>query len=426
MNYKSQLKIKRVHYAKLNPAAYNPRKNLEPGDIEYDKLQKSIMEFGEVDPIVWNETTGNIVGGHQRFKVLRDMGQEDFDVSVVNLDIAKEGALNIALNKIAGEWDYLKLKDLIAEIDTGAFDIGITGFDAEELKELFGFDSKDGKTDDDAVPEDVVPICKLGDLYQLRDHRLLCGDSTSKDDVGRLFDGDKADMVFTDPPYGVSYKGNRHDIINGDQFRGKELYNLLFGAFKQLFDFTKSDPAAYIWHASRTQMIFETALNDAGFEVKEQLIWNKGMSLGRSDYHWAHEPCFYVRKREENNQWYGDRKHKTILREDKVDFGKFKKDELVAILNAIKSDSTVWEIKKDSVNTYVHPTQKPVDLCMKALINNTLEEMIVLDLFGGSGSTMIACEKINRKCYMMELDLHYCDVIIKRWEDFTGGKAEKI
>ena len=385
-----------IHYAKLNPAPYNPRKNLEPGDIEYDKLKKSIMEFGEVDPIVWNETTGNIVGGHQRFKVLRDMGQEDFDVSVVSLDIAQEGALNIALNKISGEWDYPKLKDLIAEIDTGEFDIGITGFDAEELKELFGFESKAGETEDDAIPEDVEPICKTGDLYRLGDHRLLCGDATSKDDVERLMDGKKADMVFTDPPYGMnldtdySKMSHRDDFKKSKGVKDSKEYRPVIGDDKPF------DIGIFDW-----------------INCKEQFWWG-------ADYYRKTIPgggsWFVWDKRTEDNfdKMYGN----TF----ELCFSMQVHKRMVLRIRWCG----IFGSEQELGSNRVHPTQKPIQLCQWFIDKYSKPGDCILDLFGGSGSTLIACEKLDRKCYMMEIDPHYNDVIIKRWEDFTGGKAEKI
>ena len=379
------MEIRTVNMSKLNPALYNPRKDLAPGDIEYEKLKKSILAFGEVDPIIWNEKTGNIVGGHQRFKVLRDMGQEDFDVSVVSLDIAQEGALNIALNKISGEWDYPKLKDLLVEIDTGDFDIGLTGFDEDELKDIFGYESKDGETEDDAIPEDVEPICKTGDLYRLGDHRLLCGDATSKDDVERLMDGKKTDVVFTDPPYGMGLdtdyaitdkvKGNTYDAVIGDDenFKPNDILNrfsdsseiFMWGADYYCQDLPKSG-SWIVWDKKKEDL---DASIGSGFE----LCWSKV-------------------------------KHKR---------------EVIRIL---------WSgfTAKEANEKREHPTQKPIELCRWFIEKYANDGNIIWDGYIGSGSTLIACEKTNRICYGMEIDPHYCDVIIKRWEDFTGGKAEKI
>ena len=201
------MKIKTIPINQINPAAYNPRKDLQPGDAEYKKLKKSLTEFDCVEPLVWNEGTGNLVGGHQRLKVLKDLGRTEVEVSVVNLDDPKEKALNLALNKISGEWDLPRLKDLLEEINTGAFDIEVTGFDDKEIEELMTqfHVPEEGLTDEEVIPEVVDSICKKGDLWLLGSHRLLCGDATRLEDVERLMAGDKADMVFTDPPYNVNY-----------------------------------------------------------------------------------------------------------------------------------------------------------------------------------------------------------------------------
>jgi len=390
------MEIRTVNMSKLNPALYNPRKDLAPGDIEYEKLKKSILAFGEVDPIIWNEKTGNIVGGHQRFKVLRDMGQEDFDVSVVSLKPSEEGALNIALNKISGEWDYPKLKDLISEIDTGEFDIEVTGFDADELKELFGFESKAGETEDDAIPEDVEPICKTGDLYRLGDHRLLCGDATSKDDVERLMDGKKADMVFTDPPYGMnldtdySKMSHRDDFKKSKGVKDSKEYRPVIGDDKPF------DIGIFDW-----------------INCKEQFWWG-------ADYYRKTIPgggsWFVWDKRTEDNfdKMYGN----TF----ELCFSMQVHKRMVLRIRWCG----IFGSEQELGSNRVHPTQKPIQLCQWFIDKYSKPGDCILDLFGGSGSTLIACEKLDRKCYMMEIDPHYNDVIIKRWEDFTGGKAEKI
>ena len=407
-------------------AEYNPRKLTTE---EHKQLTDSLQRFGVVDPVIVNknkERTDIIIGGHQRARIWQELGHKNIPTVELDLTYDKERELNVRLNKNTGSWDM----DMMAN----HFDINELqdwGFKAEEL---FFQDEvvTDGNIPDDEVPEIKESRVSLGDIFQMGNHRLMCGDSTNEKDVAKLMNGELADLIFTDPPYGVSYKGTNNpngrawDIIKGDQLRGEPLYDLLAESFKQLFKFSKENPAVYVWHASSTQMIFEAALNNAGFEVKEQLIWNKGMVLGRSDYHWSHEPCFYIRKKGHNNEWFGDRKNKTILREGKIDFDKYTKKQLVQIITAMKDESTTWEIKKDSVQTYKHPTQKPVDLCIRALINNTEAQQSVLDLFGGSGSTMIAAEKLNRKSYTMELDQKYASVIVERWEQYTGEKAQKV
>ena len=420
------MKIINRKISELIFAEYNPRKLTTE---EHKQLTDSLQRFGVVDPVIVNknkERKDIIIGGHQRARIWQELGHKNIPTVELDLTYDKERELNVRLNKNTGSWDM----DMMAN-----------HFDIEELKD-WGFKAEelffqeetitDGNIPDDEVPEIKQSRVSLGDIFQMGNHRLMCGDSTSEKDVAKLMNGELADLIFTDPPYGVSYKGTNNpngrewEIIKGDNLRGEPLYDLLAESFKQLYKFSKDNPAVYVWHASSTQMIFEAALNNAGFEVKEQLIWNKGMVLGRSDYHWSHEPCFYVRKKGHNNEWFGDRKNKTILREGKIDFDKFKKKELIQIITAMQDESTVWEIKKDSVQSYKHPTQKPVDLCIRALINNTESQQSVLDLFGGSGSTMIAAEKLNRRSYTMELDQKYASVIVERWEQYTGEKAQKV
>jgi site-specific DNA-methyltransferase (adenine-specific) len=228
----------------------------------------------------------------------------------------------------------------------------------------------------------------------------MCGDSTSPDDVARLMDGQQVDMVFTDPPYGVSYKGVNNpggrewEVIENDDLRGDKLSEFLLAAFKNIKAHLKSKRAFYIWYATRNHIQFESAIIDAGLKSKQVLMWNKGMILGHSDYHWAFEPCFYGCHADENCEWLGDR-----------------------------CQTTVWDIKRDHTGDYVHPTQKPTTLAQKALFNSSKIGETVLDLFGGSGSTLIACEQTNRKCRMMEFDPKYVDVIRRRYAEFKHGEG---
>ena len=379
----------------INPAAYNPRKDLKPGDAEYEKLKKSILEFDIVEPLIWNEKTGNLVGGHQRLKVIKELGIENVEVSVVNLSEVKEKALNIALNKISGEWDFPALKDLLEELDTGDIDIEITGFDLKEIEDLMTQYNvpEEGLTDDDAVPEQVEPVCKTGELWKLGDHRLLCGDATIITDVEKLMGGDKADMVFTDPPYGVGYDGGvktKRERLVGDE--NTDLYE---PCCKMACSFSVKEAPLYLWHAGVKGIAAAAAAAAAGYEIRCEIVWNKNQAQYgalSAQYKQKHEPCYYCFKKGVTVNWCGDTKQ-----------------------------VTVWDLNRESKNEF-HPTQKPVELAEKALFNHRAK--YVLDLFGGSGSTLIACEKLNRRCYMMEIDQHYCDVIIKRWEDYTGKQAE--
>jgi len=412
--------VEKIKIESIKPAKYNPRKDLKPGDPEYEKLKKSITEFDMVEPLVWNKRTGNLVGGHQRLKILQEMGASEVDVSVVDLPPSREKALNLALNKIQGDWDLPKLKDLLEELDTGDFDMEITGFDDKEIENLMTqfHVPGEGLTPDDEIPEKVETICRTGDLWQLGNHRLLCGDATKKEDVERLMGGAKADMVFTDPPYGANISGmmqethgkqfpinqtRRWEQIKGDEREDSELQLFLEQAFRNFAIYSKDNAAWYIWHAMLTQGFFSAAAAAADLLLHRQIIWVKPcLILAFGHYHWRHELCFYGWKRGHEPKFYGDR-----------------------------NETTVWEIDYDGnrrtpKDERRHPTQKPVCLCMKAIQNSSRLNEIILDGFGGSGSTLIACEKLGRRCFMMEIDEHYCDVIIQRWQNFTGKQAVKL
>jgi DNA modification methylase len=388
------MQVNKIPISQLNPAKYNPRKDLQPGDPEYEKLKRSMQEFGYVEPIVWNKRTGNIVGGHQRYKVLLDMGMSEVDCVVVDLDETKEKALNLALNKIQGDWDYLKLKDLLQELDTGEFDLELTGFDMGEIEDLMTQFHVPGEIIEDDVPEPPEePITKLGDLWLLGRHRLLCGDATDPEKVSKLMENQLADMIFTDPPYNVDYQGSAGKIMN-DNMTDDAFYRFLIDAFRNMAQKSKEGAPIYVCHADSEGLNFRAAFKEAGWDLKQCIIWVKQrFVMGRQDYHWQHEPILYGWKPGAAHKFYGDRKQ-----------------------------TTVWQIDRPMANRE-HPTMKPVNLCAKAIENSSKSGDIIIDFFGGSGSTLIAAEQLNRTCYMMELDPVYCDVIIKRWENFTGQKA---
>jgi len=388
------MEISKIPIEKLNPAAYNPRKDLQPGDPEYEKLKRSMQEFGYVEPIVWNKRTGNIVGGHQRYKILLDMGMREVDCVVVDLDETKEKALNLALNKIQGDWDYEKLKDLLQELDTGEFDLELTGFDMDEIEDLMAQFNVPEEIVEDEVPEPPEePITKPGDLWILGRHRLLCGDATDPEKVSKLMENQLADMIFTDPPYNVDYQGSAGKIMN-DNMTGDAFYHFLLDAFKNMAQKSKEGAPIYVCHADSEGLTFRSAFKEAGWDLKQCIIWVKQhFVMGRQDYHWQHEPILYGWKPGAAHKFYGGR-----------------------------NQSTVWQIDRPMASRE-HPTMKPVNLCAKAIENSSKSGDIVIDFFGGSGSTLIATEQLNRTCYMMELDPIYCDVIIKRWENFTGQKA---
>jgi len=391
------MKIEKMKVSDLKYAPYNPRKI---DDKELAKLKRSISEFGYVEPIVWNQRTGFVVGGNQRLKALRELEIEEVDVVVVDLDDAKEKALNVALNKISGEWDFIKLKDVLTDIDTGDFDIELTGFDLDEIENLITFDKEpeeDNFDADAAIDEIEEPKTKRGDIYLLGKHRLMCGDSTIKEDVEKLMDGKKADMVFTDPPYGVEYTGglqfkdgkvekNNRQMIKNDE--SDDIYTEVIPVIASI-----CNGPCYTWFADTKASKLYAAVEAVG-DIHSLIIWVKNGGYGalNANYKQKHEPCLYWKPKGKKLNFVG-----------------------------ATTETTVWEICKDGVNK-LHPTQKTVELAAKAIKNHSAG--LVVDLFGGSGSTLIACEQLNRICYMMELDERYCDVIVRRWEEFTGKKAQ--
>ena len=402
------MKIQKIDINLLNSSEYNPRKDLKPEDIEYKKIKKSIEEFGYVDPLIVNKDL-TVIGGNQRLKVLKELNYKKVDCVLLDLDKTKEKALNIALNKIEGEWDLPKLKDLLQELDTGEIDINITGFEYTDLEKLMTqFYVPDESEKDDEVPDiPEEPISKIGDLYKLGEHRLLCGDATEIKDIKKLMNGKKADMIFTDPPYGIPYDTDTRPCgkpkkslgaVKNDDLADIDFINLLKNAFSNACQVIKNDASYYICFGGKKLHLLVPILLNLGYHISGRIIWYKNQFvLGRSDYHTQWEMILYGWKKGEKHRWYGGR-----------------------------TQSDVWEINQEVHGTYMHPTMKPVSLTIRALNNNTLLNNIILDLFGGSGSTLIACEKLNRRCYMMEIDPRYVDVIIKRYENYTNKKARLI
>lgn len=383
----------------LTPADYNPRKDLQPGDKEYEKIKNSINEFGYVDPIIIN-TDDTIIGGHQRLKVLKDLGFTEVDCVVVEVDKTKEKALNIALNKISGSWDVALLKDLIDDLKDSNFDIEFTGFEPPELDELFNqLHDKDIKEDDFDIDEELKEpaISKLGDLWLLGRHRLICGDSTSPETYEALMDGKKANLVVTDPPYNINIEGGTKEKlkIKNDKMTDNDFYNFLLDFYKCTYDVMDDGAAIYVFHADTEGINFRTALRDTGFHLSSVCIWVKNsLVLSRSDFHFRHEPILYAWKPTGKHKWYSDRKQDTI-----------------------------WEFDRPK-RSESHPTMKPVPLVAYPIKNSSMTNCIVLDPFSGSFSTGIACEQTNRVCYAIELDEKYTDVGVKRYIEYVGSSDE--
>ncbi|MFN8579325.1 MAG: site-specific DNA-methyltransferase [Candidatus Sericytochromatia bacterium] len=394
-------------------AKKHPKKQIE-------QVANSIKEFGMNQPIVVDKQ-GVIIVGHGRYEALKHLGWEIKDeyIKVVDLTEEQAKAYRLADNKLnESDWEMSLVIDELKGLSNEMIDL--TGFDKDLVIEP---DEKD-----DEVPEaPVEPKSKLGDLYELGDHRLLCGDSAKVEDLEKLMQGIKADMVFTDPPYNVAYSGrgeNTSNTIMNDKMSDKEFTIMLGEWFKRFAENTKDGGAMYVFHSSSTQDQFTKAIEDTGWKIRTQIIWNKPTaSMGWGDYRMKHEPMFYCGK--ENTQFYGDRTNTSIwdFHKSEADLVKWAKKMLWAEKEGI---TTIWTMKRENVTGYVHPTQKPVELIMKAISNSSKVDDIILDLFGGSGSTLIACNKMNRINRSMELDPKYVDVIVQRYVDYTGNENIKL
>lgn len=388
------MRIETLETKHLLPAEYNPRKDLKPGDPEYDKLKRSVEEFGYVEPIIWNRATGHVVGGHQRLKVLQDLGLDEVECVVIDMDQEREKALNIALNKISGDWDKDKLALLIADLQGSDFDVSLTGFSPAELDDLFKDALQEGILDDDFDVEKELqnpPVTKQGDLWQLGPHRLVCGDSTKPETYDLLMAGKLANLVVTDPPYNVNYEGSAGKIKN-DHLADSAFYQFLLDAFTLTEKAMAKDASIYVFHADTEGLNFRKAFQEAGFYLSGTCIWKKqSLVLGRSPYQWQHEPILFGWKRTGKHAWYADRKQ-----------------------------TTIWEFEKPRKNGD-HPTMKPVPLLAYPILNSSLSNCLVLDPFGGSGSTLIACQQTERVCCTIELDEKFCDVIVKRYIEAVGS-----
>jgi len=404
------MNIQRIKTEQINPAAYNPRVDLKPGDAEYEKLKKSINTFGYVEPLVWNKRTGNLVGGHQRFKILIEQGLTEVEVSVVDLDVDKEKALNLALNRIRGEWDDEKLTQLLSELSkTPDFDVTLTGFDIPEISEIL--DQLDQPIEDQFDFEGEVnkiknPKTKLGDLVELGPHRLLCGDCSNPEDMARLFGDKKAGLIHTDPPYNVNYYGgNRpHDKsrpkdskqwerIYCDNMTQQEYEVWLKKVLTNGASYLDQGAAIYVWNGHKQFGPMYQMLIDLNFHIGCVVTWAKErFAIGYGDYNQQTEFCLYGWKEDNGaHKWYGP-----------------------------NNESTLWQIHRDNTADYIHPTQKPIAIAHRAIKNSSKRGDVVLDMFLGSGTTLIAADKLKRICFGTEIDPAYCDGIVKRFVESAG------
>ena len=386
------MEIKELPLKELKPAAYNPRKKLKKGDKEYEKIKQSLLKFGYVDPIIVNEDL-TVIGGHQRLTVLKDLDYETAKCVIVDLPKEDEKALNIALNKITGQWDEALLADLLLDLQESDFNLDLTGFEPPEIDDILSnVHDKELFEDEFDVEEELKKptVSRHGDIWQLGKHRVICGDSTKAETYKQLLDDRKANLVVTDPPYNVDVEETAGKILNDNMSDG-DFYQFLLSMFTQVENHMETDASIYVFHADTEGLNFRKAFKDAGFYLSGCCIWKKNsLVLGRSPYQWQHEPCLYGWKKKGKHQWFSDRKQ-----------------------------TTIWEYDRPK-SSRDHPTMKPIQLMAYPIQNSSMRGTIVLDPFLGSGSTLIAADQTGRVCYGIELDEKFVDVIVKRYIEVTG------
>lgn len=414
-----QLKIEYVPIETIRPYARNAK--LHPIE-QLDQIAESIKEAGFCDPIgVWQD---EIVEGHGRLQAAQRIGLKE--VPIIRLDHLTDEqrrAYMLIHNQTTmnSGWDLDMLQEELAKI---------TDIDMESFGFDLSFEEPEKEVEEDEAPEPPIdPITKPGDVYKLGDHILICGDATDPETIRKLMQGQKADLYLTDPPYNVDYEGGTGLKIMNDSMEDSKFRAFLVDAFKAADANLKPGGAFYIWHADSEGFNFRAACREAGWEVRQCLIWNKSsLVLGRQDYQWKHEPCLYGWKDGKGHYFIDDRTQSTVYSDkEEIKPRQMKKDELIRLVEAMlaqKTTTTVIDEEKPA-RSAEHPTMKPVKLMARLIRNSSKPGERVLDSFGGSGSTMIACEQLNRRCFMTELSPNYCDVIVERWENFTGRKAER-
>lgn len=401
----------------------NPRK-ISPEQLE--KLKKSLADnpdYFEARPIILSDRTGDlvIIAGNQRYEACRQLGIEQVPTALLSgLTEEREKEIIIRDNVNNGEWD----RELLAKWDDSL--LQDWGVELPEFKEVV---KKEAKEDDFTEDDEKTAACRVkrGQIWQLGKHRLMCGDSTQETEIRELMNGERADLWLTDPPYNVDYHSADGKSIMNDSMDNSSFYKFLSDTYLAAEKNMKEGAAFYIWHADSEGYNFRAALNNTRLKLKQCLIWVKNsFVMGRQDYQWQHEPCLYGWKEGAAHYFTSDRTQSTVYEENIVEYSKMKKSELLKIITEMLSQEIQTTVIRENKPTRSseHPTMKPVRLMGRCIINSTKEGQNVLDSFGGSGSTLIACEQLNRICYTMEMDPHYCDVIIARWEKFTNQKAK--
>lgn len=390
---KTTTEMQLVDIAKLIPYINNARTH-SPEQVT--KLRASLREFGFVNPVIIDKDY-NVIADHGRLMAAKEEGIREIPCVFVDyLTDAQKKAYILADNRMAMDagWDEELLRVEIEALQGENFDVSLTGFSDDDLADLFAGDSKSDAKDDDFDLNDALEkaaFVEKGDIWSVGRHRLMCGDATKAEDVAALMDGKKANILMTDPPYGVSFKSSDGLTIQNDSIKGDDFYQFLLAAFKNIVDNMESGGAAYVFHADTEGLNFRRAFQDAGFHLAGCCIWVKNsLVLGRSDYQWQHEPVLYGFLQNGKHKWFSDR-----------------------------SQTTVWNFDKPKKNKN-HPTSKPLDLLGYPIGNSSQANAIVVDTFGGSGSTLMACEQMNRICYTMELDEKYASVILRRYVEDTN------
>lgn len=416
----NQIKVEMIRLEDIHPYENNPRFN--EGAVA--GVANSIERFGFKVPVIVDRNNV-LIAGHTRVKAAERLGMVEVPaVRADDLNQQEVDAFRLADNKVAeaSEWDIKTLQEELSRLTE--FDMAGFGFDLDfEMPEFVEIEEDDWELE--PAPD---PQSKLGQVYQLGKHRLMCGDSTNLKDVQKLVDGQQVDLLLTDPPYNVDYEGTAGKIQN-DNMADAQFRQFLVSAYASANNVMKPGAAFYIWHADCEGFNFRGAARDVGWTVRQCLIWVKSsLVLGRQDYHWIHEPCLYGWKDGAAHYFIDDRTQTTVIEDQKRDFSKMKKEEMKQLLEEIYSDKEITTIIREAkpARNDMHPTMKPLKLMGRLIKNSSKKNEKVLDLFGGSGSTLMACEQLERTCYTMEYDPRFVDVIIERWEAYTGEKAVLI
>ena len=390
---KTTTEMQLVPLSKLVPYVNNARTH---SPEQLTKLRSSLREFGFINPVIIDRDF-NVIAGHGRIAAAKEEGMEEVPCVFVDyLTEAQKKAYILADNRMALDagWDEELLRIEIESLQGADFDVSLTGFGEDEIADLFAGDGEKNVKDDDfdlSAALEKAAFVERGDIWTVGRHRLMCGDATSAEDVAALMDGKKANLIVTDPPYNVAFKSGSGLSIQNDSMENGEFYTFLYNSFQNMAEHLEKGGAAYVFHADTEGLNFRKAFVDAGFHLAGVCIWVKNsLVLGRSDYQWQHEPVLYGFLKNGKHPWYSDRKQ-----------------------------TTIWNYDKPKRNKN-HPTSKPLDLLGYPICNSSQENAIVLDTFGGSGSTMMACEQTNRICHMMELDEKYASVILRRYVEDTG------